>query len=254
MKGTTDASGSQRYRIEIAYDGTNYAGWQIQPTGVTIQEKIQTVLGRLDGAAVVVQASGRTDTGVHARKQVAHFDLAAPRDPAILARAMNAELPPDIRVLSAQRVPSTFHARKSVQAKEYRYFIWNGEILPPYCRQYRAHVCRPLDAGAMARAARLLVGVHDFAAFAANPDREVDTTVRHLMVLAVTRRGREIVIRAQANGFLYRMVRSLAGFLIRVGEGALAPEEGPRILASRTRTARVPTAPPEGLFLWNVQY
>ncbi|MDI6775231.1 MAG: tRNA pseudouridine(38-40) synthase TruA [Verrucomicrobiota bacterium] len=244
----------QRYKIEIAYDGTNYAGWQIQQNGVTIQEKLQSALGQLDGGPVIAHASGRTDAGVHAQKQVAHFDLAQPRDGETLRRALNAMLPPDIRILSARRVPPSFHARKSAKSKEYRYFIWNAEIVPPYYRHCRAHVRKPLDVGAMAKAARLLVGERDFAAFAANPNREVDSTIRKLSELTIARRGPEIVIRAMANGFLYRMARSLAGLLIRVGEGALNPAEAETILASRARTARVPTAPAEGLFLWNVTY
>ncbi len=147
-----------------------------------------------------------------------------------------------------------FHARRSAAAKEYRYFIWNADILPPVLRHYRTHVRQPLDVEAMQAAAVLLEGRHDFAAFSANPNRPVESTVRELYRLQVRRRGAEIVIIARADGFLYKMVRSLAGFLIQVGAGAVPAREADAILRSRERTARVPTAPPQGLFLWRVFY
>jgi tRNA pseudouridine38-40 synthase len=167
---------------------------------------------------------------------------------------LNALLPPDIRVLGVRRAGSDFHARRSAVGKEYRYFIWNADVCPPWLRRYRTLVTRPLDIASMREAAAALEGRHDFAAFTANPNRVVESTVRELYALRVTRRGREITIRAHGEGFLYKMVRSLAGFLIRVGEGGAPPDEARRILESRTRTARVPTAPPEGLFLWKVFY
>ena len=161
-------------------------------------------------------------------------------------------MPVDIRILRAQPVGAAFHARRSAARKEYRYCIWNGGVISPFLRLYRTHVRTPLDVRAMRQAAALLVGRHDFAAFTANPNREVESTRRHVMKLTVSRKGREIMIRAQSDGFLYKMVRSLAGFLIRVGAGAVPPEEALRILHSKIRTARVPTAPPLGRFLWRV--
>ena len=167
---------------------------------------------------------------------------------------MNAILPPEIRVLALTRAKADFHARRSAVSKEYRYFIWNGETVPPFVRLYRTQVRKPLDVAAMRGAAQALTGRHDFAAFSANPSREVESTVRHVTALKVSRRGAEIVIAARGEGFLYKMVRSLAGFLIRVGEGAVPPAEAQRILATCTRTAHVPTAPACGLFLWKVWY
>jgi tRNA pseudouridine38-40 synthase len=244
-----------RYRVTLAYDGTAYAGWQTQPGRDTVQRRLQDALHFLAGGqAVKVHGSGRTDAGVHALGQVAHFDLPRPMPPAALRRALNARLPPDIRALAARRAAPDFHARRSAKGKEYRYFIWQGEVLPPLLRNTRAHVRRPLDAAAMRAAAALLRGRRDFAAFTANPDRVVETTVRHLRRLSVARRGREIVIRAEADGFLYRMVRSLAGWLIRVGEGAEPAARTRDVLAAAERTAHVPTAPPQGLFLWHVRY
>jgi len=245
---------TRRYRIDISYDGTAYAGWQMQPDGVTVQAKLQEALSALTGEKPRVHGSGRTDRGVHARRQVAHFDLAAARPTGPLARGLNALLPADIRVSRAVRAAPDFHARRSAVRKEYRYFIWNGEEVPPFVRLYRTRVRTPLDVRAMRAAAALLEGRHDFAAFTANPNRPVPDTVRTLESLRVSRRGPEIVIRATADGFLYKMVRGLAGLLIRVGEGAVSLAETGEILASRRRTARVETAPPQGLFLWNVTY
>jgi len=243
-----------RYRLDISYDGTAYAGWQVQPNGVTIQEKLEAALRKISGEKVRIHGSGRTDQGVHARRQVAHVDLAKERPAQSLAKSLNAVLPADIRVLAARRASSQFHARYSAVGKEYRYFIWNDPVVPPFLRNYRTVVRDPLDIDAMRRAARYLTGKHDFGAFAASPNKKVESSVRTLKELKVDKRGKEVVIVAKADGFLYKMVRSLAGHLMRVGEGAVPASETPRILSSRRRTARVQTAPPEGLFLWRVQY
>lgn len=245
---------TQRHRITLAYDGALYAGWQVQPGRRTIQGELERVLKEITRATLRVHCSGRTDSGVHARAQVAHFDLANAQPLKTIHSGMNALLDPDIRVLSVRRAPDDFHARLSATGKEYRYFIWNDPILPPPIRLYRTHVVGKLDSSAMAVAAASLVGRHDFAAFSANPNREVHGTVRRLEALEVRSKGHEITIVARGEGFLYKMVRSLAGFLIRVGAGELAPETAEEILASRTRTARVPTAQPQGLFLWKVFY
>ena len=191
---------------------------------------------------------------ISAAAQVAHFDLARAPKPAKLLLGMNALLRPDIRILRLARTRPDFHARFDAAGKEYRYFIWNDVFAPPWLRLYRAAVRRPLDVAAMRKAARLLAGRRDFAAFSANPHREIAGTVRHLRRLTVTRRGREVVIAATGDGFLYKMVRSLAGFLIRVGTGELDPAQATHILDSKVRTAVVPTAPAAGLFLWRVRY
>lgn len=243
-----------RYRLLLAYDGAGYAGWQVQPGRPTIQGVIEDALARIDGAPVKLHGSGRTDQGVHAAGQVAHVDLANRWMPFDLVRALNANLPQDIRVFRAAAAAPGFHARRDAVAKEYRYRIWNGPVLPPELRLYRAFCVRPLDVAAMNKAAAMLLGKHDFAAFTANPNREVLSTTRNLMRLCVGRRGRDFTIAARADGFLFRMVRSLAGFLIRVGEGELQPESACELLAARVRTAVVPTAPPQGLVLWRVWY
>jgi len=248
------AAGQRRYRMTVAYDGGPFAGWQVQPDRPTIQGELESALQQLTGAPARVHASGRTDTGVHARGQVAHFDLARRVEPRRLLLGLNAVLPDSIRVTALAAAPGAFHARYSATGKEYRYFIWNGPQTPPWLRGWRTPMRDPLDVAAMRAAAAPLIGEHDFAAFSANPHREIEGTVRRLDELRLIRRGPELTLIARGNGFLYRMVRSLAGFLIRVGQGALPPESAVDILASRIRTARVPTAPPQGLFLWRVNY
>ncbi len=244
----------QRYKMIVAYDGTAYAGWQVQPRHVTIQGELERALKELTGETVRVESSGRTDSGVHARGQVAHFDVARTFRPDKVQLGMNALIGPDIRVMSLVRARPDFHARYSATGKEYRYFIWNAPVLDPTVRLYRTHIRDPLDAGAMNETAACLQGRHDFSAFAANPNRRVENACRDLRILTVRRRGPEIMIRAQADGFLYKMVRSLAGFLIRAGRGEVTADTAVRILNSKLRTARVPTAAPEGLFLWKVFY
>jgi len=245
---------TQRYKLVVAYDGSGYAGWQVQPGVKTIQGELERCFKKLAGEVVKIHGSGRTDQGVHAAGQVAHLDLPAYFQCKTIIRAMSALLPPDIRVLKAMKAADTFHARRSAVSKEYRYFIWNGSVLPPFSCRYRTHVYRELDVRAMRKAAKMLTGKHDFAAFTANPKRVVESTVRTLSMLAVRKSGREIVIIARSDGFLYRMVRSLAGFLIRVGQGDIPCSEAGQILDRQIRTAVVPTAPPQGLFLWRVNY
>ncbi|MDA0991030.1 MAG: tRNA pseudouridine(38-40) synthase TruA [Verrucomicrobia bacterium] len=244
----------QRYKLTLAYDGTAYAGWQIQPGVMTVQERLELTIEALCGERPRVHGSGRTDQGVHARGQVAHFDLQTARPVEMLYHGLNGLLPADIRVAHVGRAPANFHARRSAVSKTYRYLIWNGEICPPDLRLFRTHCKAPLDLAAMNAAAARLVGRRDFAAFTANPNRVVDSTIRDVTRLRVTRRGAEVALLAEGEGFLYKMVRSLAGLLIRVGEGAVDPSAATDILNRRVRTARVPTAPPQGLFLWKVKY
>jgi len=245
----------RRFRLTVAYDGTAYSGWQVQPRHPSVQQALEGVLAGLVGHPVKVHGSGRTDQGVHARGQVAHTDLTTRMNGGALLRACNARLPHDIRVLSVVRAGGDFHARRNAVGKEYRYVVWNAPVMPPERRLYAAHVCRPLEVARMREAARAFEGTHDFASFTANPQREVESTVREIYSFTVVKRGREIVFRVSGNGFLYRQVRSMVGFLLRVGEGAEAPEAVRGLLESgAARTARVPTAPPQGLFLWRVWY
>ena len=170
----------QRYRITVAYDGGAYAGWQVQPHHRSIQGELERALRELTQQSPRVHGSGRTDTGVHARGQVAHFDLCGRYVPAKLQLGLNALLNPDIRVMALRPAAPDFHARFSATGKTYRYFIWSGPVLPPDLRRYWTHARRPLDTAAMRAAAARLVGRQDFAAFSANPNREIGGTVRHL--------------------------------------------------------------------------
>ncbi|MDA0322630.1 MAG: tRNA pseudouridine(38-40) synthase TruA [Verrucomicrobia bacterium] len=244
----------RRHKFIISYDGTNYAGWQRQPNGTSIQEMVEGALAQIVGDKIRIFGSGRTDRGVHARGQVAHADLSTSVVRAELTHSLNAVLPEDIRIVRISRTVADFDARKSAREKEYRYLIWDDPVLPPFIRTYRAHRRKALDVDAMQKAARHLEGRHDFAAFTANSNRPIGSTTRMLHELSIRRRGHEVIIIARGEGFLYKMVRSLAGFLIRVGEGRVSPSEARTLLAGGKRTARVPTAPPQGLFLWSVRY
>ena len=247
-------AGAFRYAMTVAYDGSKYTGWQVQPAHVTVQQRIEEVLHALTGETIKVHGSGRTDQGVHAAGQVAHFDLSKRWRVDVLLKGLNALLPQDIRVKRVKRVATEFHARRGATRKEYRYFIWNADVMDPCRRFYATQVRKPLDVGAMQAAAQMLVGRHDFSAFTANPNRVIETTVREVVYIKVKKTGSSIQVSVASGGFLYKMVRSICGLLIRVGEGAVPLHEVKEILVSRVRTARVPTAPPEGLFLWRVWY
>lgn len=251
---TSPPPGGRRYRLCIAYDGTDFFGWQYQPGRRTVQGAVEAAVEQLTGAKSRVHACGRTDAGVHARGQTAHLDLARPWESAALQKGLNALLPDDVRVMSLARARGTFHARYDAKGKEYRYSVWNAPVECPLHRRMALHVRSPLDLEAMRRAAGMLVGTHDFAAFSANPHREIGGTVRTLRRLDVSRRGPLVTISAVGDGFLYKMVRSLAGHLLRVGRGAVPAEETVPILESRRRTARVETAAARGLCLWRVFY
>lgn len=248
---------TRRFKIICAYDGTAYFGWQTQPGFPSIQETIEQVLaGIVKAEKVDIHSSGRTDHGVHARGQVFHCDLATRMTERSLKMALNANgrLPADIRVLSCKEVPASFHARFDVKRKEYRYYLWNTRILPPTKRLYNAHIVRPLDVAAMQEAANRFVGTHDFLAFSANPNRPIPSTVRTIFSFQVTKRGSQICFRVQGTGFLYKMVRSMVGYLLRIGAGQETPETVTELLSGAPRTARVPSAPAAGLYLWQVWY
>ncbi len=246
---------AQRYKITVAYDGTRYSGYQLQSNGISVQQMLEEVLEYLNRSPVRVFGSSRTDAGVHAKGFVAHFDLDKPIPPQNLPRAMNSRLPEDIRVMNASRAKPDFDARKDAVGKEYRYFLYNADIMPPCLAPYWAFMHKPLDVEAMRDAAARFVGKRDFAPFAANPHRTLETTVRTVFSFDVAKAGPRIVFTVRGDGFLYKQVRSMVGFLIRVGLGDEPPSAVTEILDGRNpRTARVPTATGRGLFLWKVFY
>lgn len=238
-----------------AYDGTTFAGWQSQPGEVAIQDVIETRLAEIAKVPLRIHASGRTDAGVHARGQVFHFDLAWRHGADRLLAALRVGLPPTILIKSIRPVPADFHARFSAIGKRYEYRLFLGHP-DPFIRPFVWAMDRPTppDLAAMRRAAKVLRGRHDFAAFSAFAGEERNDTVRTLRRLDIVRRGRGVTIVAEADGFLYKMVRTLVGALVAVGYGKLTPEDVGGFLAAARRTPAVETAPPQGLFLVRVEY
>ena len=253
------------FKLTVAYDGTAYVGWQRQAAGVSIQGRLEAALGDLAGAPVAVVGAGRTDAGVHALGQVAGVRLDVRLDPAALARAVNARLPEDIRVVDSAVAADAFHARFDAVAKSYRYRLLHGPVMSPFLRRYVWHVRERLDPAAMTEAGRKLIGEHDFAAFQA-AGSAVRTTVRTVFDLTVRRvpgggwtggdpAGAEMtVLDVRGSGFLRHMVRTIVGTLVEVGRGRRAPAEVGQALRSADRSAAGPTAPARGLFLTGVGY
>lgn len=246
---------TRRYKITLAYDGTAYCGYQRQGNGIAVQQRVEEALEYVNQAPVGFHGCSRTDSGVHAKGFVGSADLDKPIPPENFVRAMNARLPPDIRVMRAALAPPSFHAQHDVAGKEYRYFVYNAPILPPHLYPYWAHERVPLDLYAMQEGAARFVGTHDFKSFSSVSDREPATTVRDILSFAVRKTGPRVVFAVRAKGFLYKQVRAMVGFLLRVGTGDEKPEAVTELLdAAATRTARVPSAPGRGLFLWRVWY
>jgi tRNA pseudouridine38-40 synthase len=244
-----------RWKCTVSYDGTAFEGWQSQPSGQTIQDHLQRRLAYLFKGPVVVHGSGRTDSGVHARGQVFHFDGEWRHGPDALLMALRTGYPDSIQVYRAEVVADDFHARFSAVGKRYTYDFWEGWADPFQTRWAWSTGYRRLDVQAMNAAALELLGRHDFSAFTANPrDGREDDPVKELRVLRAEREGCRVRLVAEADGFLFRMVRSLAGCLFDVGVGKLSPDDVAAILASKTRTNQVQTAPPQGLFLDDVWY
>lgn len=268
----------QNWKVILAYDGTDFQGWQVQPGLATIQGELQSALGRVTGESPLPQGSGRTDAGVHALAQVASFTLRAPIPAENLHRALNRTLPPSIRITEARTVRSTFHARHSAVAKTYEYRIFRDAICTPFLARYVYACPWRLDLDKLHACARIFEGEHDFQSFAANdpdlsernsaadelPDDAAElripaaSTVRTIYSAVWEERpseaGAMLVYRSRGNGFLHHMVRNLVGTMLDVGRGALALEEIPGILAARDRSTAGPTAPARGLFLHSVEY
>jgi tRNA pseudouridine38-40 synthase len=247
----------RKFKLTLAYDGTAYEGWQVQKIGTGVQQRIEEALAKLFPSRPQVQSSSRTDTGVHALGMVAHFE--APRtewqaSTRKLALALNAWLPADIRVLSAAAAGEQFHARFDATGKQYRYYVWNHAAMNPLLRHTAWHVPRPLDPGAIRRAARLFVGRHDFQSFAANPGYTKESTMRTLTRCDLKKSGHLLTFIIEGDGFLYKMCRGIIGTLVQVGLGKFPPEQIQPMLAKRDRRATGMTAPAHGLVLWKVFY
>jgi len=244
-------------KLTVAYDGTDFAGWQIQPEAATVQGTLSSAIGRITGEKVLPQGSGRTDAGVHALAQVATFQTDSVIPTGNFVVALNDILPASIRVLSAEEVAADFHPRKSAQAKTYRYRIYREAICSPFLSRYVWHYPYPLDEPAMREAAPLLEGEHDFTSFAAvDPERgrEGVSNVRRIFASQWRRESCELIYEVRGNGFLHHMVRNLVGTFLLVGKGTLKPADVTRILGARDRSAAGATAPASGLHLVDVEY
>ena len=242
-----------KYKMTLQYLGGRYHGWQIQRSGATVQGTLSEVLSRLAGSNVVVVGAGRTDAGVHALGQVAHFLFPIKDSIPDLRRALNALLPWDIRVTRVARAGRAFHAQRCARKKRYEYRVYTGEVLPPFMHGQILHLPRPLDLEAMQRAAELVVGRHDFSGFAASTTAVRDRR-RTVLRSEFVGRGNRILYRTEADGFLHHMVRNLVGTFLQVGLGERPSEDVAVILESGDRRTAGPTAPPEGLYLVRVWY
>jgi tRNA pseudouridine38-40 synthase len=246
----------RRIRFTLAWDGTDYHGWQVQPGLTTIQGTLEEIIGGMEGKPVHVEASGRTDAGVHARAQVAAVSLANPIPADNFCRAVNRLLPPSIRVLQAVEAPADFHPRFDAVAKTYRYTMHRAAICSPFEWRYVHHYPYPLDEAAMIRAAPLFEGERDFTAFAAsdNRDDEGKSKVRRIFLSAMERSGNLLVYTVRGSGFLKHMVRNMAGTLIETGRGNIDERGIAALFAPDIGRKGGPTAPAKGLTLDSVDY
>ena len=245
--------GTKNIRLTVSYDGTHYHGFQTQPNKRAIQDVLEQAIRAVSGAPVRLVASGRTDSGVHARAQVVNFWTQSAIPPQRWPYALNAHLPKDIVVTEGEEVPLHFHARKDVLQKTYRYTINNRPFPDVFLQKYQYHYPRRLDLDKMKEASRFLLGTHDFTSFC-SVKSERSSHVRTIYRIDWECEKGIIHLDVTGNGFLYHMVRIIVGTLIEVGEGKMEPHDIPRILAAKDRNAAGPTAPAHGLTLWEVRY
>ncbi len=243
----------RRLKLLLEYDGTPYAGWQVQKNGDTVQARVEGALREVLREEVRIVGSGRTDAGVHARGQVAHFDAASTLPPENIRDGANTFLPPTISIIEVFEAPPDFHARYSAAAKIYRYLVLRRKVRSPLWAGRAYHFPNPLDLGLMAAAAEQLRGKHDFRAFTA-AGSSVKDTVRKLSRLEITTEGELLSFEFESDGFLYKMVRNLVGTLLEVGKGKIEPGEVAAVIESRDRKLAGPTAPACGLYLEKVIY
>ncbi len=241
----------KRIMLTVAYEGTAYHGWQLEPTGITIEEVLNQALGELLREPIRVSGASRTDAGVHALGNLCVFDSETPIPPEKIALALQGRLPEDIVVRASREVAPDFHPRRCDSIKTYEYTLYRDRLPNPLTRRFATHFYRPLDAEAMRAAGQYLVGEQDFKSFCA-AGSQAETTVRRIISLEVEEEDPYLRIRVRGTGFLYNMVRIIAGTLIQVGLGQKRPEDLPDILAARDRSQAGPTAPPQGLCLMEI--
>jgi tRNA pseudouridine38-40 synthase len=246
-----------KLKLTIAYDGTAYQGWQVQKTGMGVQQKIEEAMVKLFPSVKRLLSSSRTDTGVHALGMVADIDIPKTELKMTVRKvplAINSYLPEDIRIVSAQRVGPGFHSRFQATGKQYRYAIWNHPVMNPLLRTQAWHVPLKLDLSAMRSAARHLLGQHDFRSFAATHAYEITDTVRRLIRCEIRRRGSLLTFVIEGDGFLYKMCRGIVGTLVQLGRGRFRESDLQAMLAAKDRRVAGMSAPAHGLVLWKVFY
>lgn len=250
----------RHFKLTIAYDGTDFHGWQIQANKPTIQGEIVSVLRRITQESVVLHGAGRTDAGVHALGQVGSFRTQSALSAGEFQRALNALLPPTIRIVNTEEVGPDFHARWAARSKTYRYRLYRGKVVPPALWRYVLHYPFPLDEDAMREAAARFVGTHDFASFAASTGSEEDdkerSTEREMYSTELARSpdNEELIFTVRGRSFLRYMVRKLVGTLLDVGRGKLTPEDIDRLYELKDRSKSGPTVPPQGLCMISVEH
>jgi tRNA pseudouridine38-40 synthase len=242
-----------RIAITLEYDGSLFCGWQSQPAGCGVQDAVEHAVGEIAGQVVSVTAAGRTDAGVHASYQVAHFDVAARRPLTAWVRGVNAHLPRGVAVTWAGEVEEDFHARFAAEERGYRYLLLNHAVRPGLMSGKAGWHHRPLDLEAMRLAARRLIGRHDFSAFRA-AECQARSPIKELRMASLARRGDYLIFDFRADGFLHHMVRNIVGCLVHVGVGNAEPEWMDELLVHRDRTRAAPTFMPDGLYLSHIRY
>ena len=243
-----------RIKLTIAYEGTRYCGWQVQPNGVSIQKTVQNALETILRHPIALSGAGRTDAGVHALGQVAHFDTEHAMEPSRLRLALNALLPSDIRIIAAESVADEFHARYSALGKIYHYHLHLDPSILPHLRLYRTRVFGSFHCAALREAAVLFLGTHDFRSFANGSGKSLEDSVRTLMRLDVIEQKGGVRLEFEGDGFLYKMVRNIVGTLLEVASGRRAPKSVCELFNGKERVRAGATAPPYGLFLVSVKY
>lgn len=241
----------QRYCLFIAYDGSNYCGWQVQPNGISVQEKIETALFTIFREEIKIFGSGRTDSKVHALELRAHFDVNISKEASKLKSSLNGLLPPDIRILDIQKVEKEFHARFSCKRKVYQYHVHTQKVLDPFHRHYRLHFSKSLNLDNIRQGISYLIGTHDFTSFANEAYRgsAKNNPIKTLYRIDLIEKEFGLIFELEGDGFLYKMVRNLVGSLLDIGLNKIAPEEIKKILMAKDRRKASTALAPQGLFL-----
>ncbi len=242
-----------RIKLTVSYDGTEFCGWQVQPNGISVQQTLEEGIEKVSGERVIITGSGRTDAGVHAVGQVAHFDTQSSIPADRWAKALNTVLPPSVKVLDSGEIDCDFNARKSAKKKTYKYSFYKANTELPLKERFAVKLEKPVDIKLMNRAAEIFVGEHDFKCFNASGGG-AKSTVRKIFAINIKDSAEDLIVSVSGNGFLYKMVRSLVGVLISVGEGKTTLADCENMLLSGKKGVKAKTLPAKGLCLFSVEY